>query len=180
MRIVYTIPILLVLFLAQGCCISTSTVVVEKPRYFPIVSGSDLHGEVQTFPECLSKDRTILVVAFQRWQQTLCDGWYAKIEKFIEENQGTAYYEVPTIAEMNAFSRWFIYQGMRGGIKDSTMRSQVVTLHINKEPFKEALEIKTEETVHVFVVDKEGKILGKEMGEWSEEKWGKIIKAVKD
>ena len=81
---------------------------------------------------------------------------------------------------MNAFSRWFIYQGMRGGIKDPVMRSQVVTLHINKEPFKEALNIDTEETVHIFVVDKEGKILEQEMGEWSEEKWEKIIKAVED
>lgn len=161
-------------------CISTSTVVVEKERYFPTVSGSDLLGEKQTFPECLDKERTILVVAFQRWQQSLCDDWYTHIEKYLQENNQTAYYEVPTIAEMNAFSRWFIYQGMRGGIKDPVMRSQVVTLHINKEPFKEALNIDTEETVHIFVVDKEGKILEQEMGEWSEEKWEKIIKAVED
>ena len=72
---------------------------------------------------------------------------------------------------MNAFTRWFIYNGMRGGIKDDNMRSQVVTLHIDKTPFKNALKIDTEETVFTYVLDENGVILESIKGEWTEEKW---------
>ena len=161
-------------FLSEGC-ISTSEVSVNEKNIFPTVTGTNLHGDEKTLPECLEKDKTILVVAFQRWQQELCDEWYAEIEKYMGENEDTAYFEVPTIRKMNGFMRWFIYRGMRGGITSAEMRRQVVTLHIDKEPFTKALDIGSEETVYVFVVDKNGKILSRAEGEFSSSKWQKLI-----
>ena len=159
-------------------CIGTSTVVVKSKQTFPTVSGTDLHGETRTLPDYLSKPRTIVVVAFQRWQQSLCDEWYEYIEQYNQQNEHAAYFEIPTIAKMNSFSRWFIYNGMRGGIKDDFMRSQVITLHIDKESFKNALQIDSEETVYVYVMNEEGEILEQIKGKWSAEKWQQAIKAL--
>lgn len=170
--------ILITQFLLIGC-ISTSTVVPSAKDTFPTVTGTDLTGEEQTFTKCLTKEKTILVVAFLQWQQVLCDEWYSNIEKEMKANSQLAYYEVPTISELNPFTRWFIYQGMRGGITDPEMRRQVVTLHIDKEPFKKSLGIETEETVHIFVVDKSGKILLQQKGPWSSEKWEQTLGIIK-
>ena len=92
----------------------------------------------------------------------------------MSENRDTAYFEIPTISKMNPFMRWFIYEGMKGGIKDPIMRSQVVTLHIDKEAFKKLLGIASEDTVHVFVLDSKGEIEGGVSGEWTSEKWQQI------
>ena len=167
-------------FIFTFSCISTSEVKVGDENYFPTVSGTNLHGEEKTFPECLVKDKTILVIAFQRWQQSLCDQWYVEIEKYLAQDKNSAYFEVPTISKMNAFTRWFIYNGMRGGIKDQVMRGQVITLHIDKEPFNKSLGIESEDTVHVYVVNKDGKILDSVSGEWTSEKWERLLSTLKE
>jgi len=161
-------------------CISTSEVAVNDKNTFPTVTGTNLHGDEKTLPDCLVKDKTILVVAYQRWQQDLCDAWYGQIEEFMAANEDTAYFEIPTISKMNGFMRWFIYRGMRGGITDPQMRRQVITLHIDKAPFNDALGIKSEKTVYVFVLNKEVKILAQEKGEYDKTKWARLEKVLKE
>ena len=139
-----------------------------------------MHGEEKTLPDCLEKDYTILVVAYKRWQQELCDEWYEEIADLMSKNSSVAYFEVPTISKMNGFMRWFIYRGMRGGITDPVMRKQVVTLHIDKEPFNSALKIDTEETVHVFVVGKRGEILSRVKGKFEDKKWQSLTEVIKE
>ena len=124
------------------------------------------------------KDRTIVVVAFQRWQQSLCDEWFIHIEKYLNENEHAGYFEIPTISEMNPLTRWFIHNGMKGGIKDPLMRGRVITLHIDKEPFKKSLKIDTEDTVHVYVLNKDGGIIEQIKGKWAEEKWTQTVKSL--
>ena len=172
------ILILLASLFAQGC-VTTSNVIVNDATTFPTVTGTDLHGDERTFPDYFSSKRTIVVVAFQRWQQSLCDEWYKHIEEYNQANNHSAFFEIPTISKMNTFTRWFIYNGMRGGIKDDKMRSQVVTLHIDKEPFKKALKIDTEETVFVYVMDEDGLIIESIKGKWNEDKWA-LAKAALD
>ena len=66
--------------------------------------------------------------------------------------------------------------GMRGGITSERMRSQVITLHIDKEPFNKHLDITDEKIVYVYVLDPEGKILYKDQGRFSQEKWLELEK----
>lgn len=164
-----------VAFISEGC-ISTSEVTAGGQGVFPTVSGSNLNGEDKILPACLEKENTIVTVAFLRKQQELCDGWYEHISKYMAENKNTAYFEIPTISKLNPFTRWFIYQGMKGGIKDTVMRGQVITLHIDKEPFKKSLGIESEDTIYNYVLGPKGEILGSVSGEWTEEKWNKLTR----
>lgn len=175
----FILPILLITAaVLSESCISTSEVNADKKGVFPTVSGSNLNGEDKTLPDCLVKDRTIVTVAFKREQQTLCDAWYKHIAELKSNNSNVAYFEIPTISKMNPFVRWFIYEGMKGGIKDKVMRSKVITLHIDKEPFKKSLGIDSEDTVYTYVLGPKGEVLGGAAGEWTEEKWSKIISLV--
>jgi hypothetical protein len=179
MRIISLI-LVTVFFIGSQSCITTSEVEITESNTFPTVTGTDLHGDEQTLPACLTKDKTIVVVAFERWQQELCDGWYKHIESFQKTNSHVGYYEIPTISKLNPFVRWFIYNGMRGGIKDPEMRRSVITLHIDKEPLKKSLGIETEETVHIFVMDKQGKLIKYISGEWTSEKWQEAVAALEN
>ena len=67
---------------------------------------------------------------------------------------------------------------MRGGIPSRDTRGRTVTLYIDKAPFKESLEIPTEETLYLYLVDREGNILWRESGELSDEKATSLENAI--
>ena len=83
---------------------------------------------------------------------------------------GFIYYELPTIYEMPVLSRTFINEGMRAGIPDETARQRTITLYLDKETFKDALDIQSEDDIYLFLVDQAGNILWHSTGEYSPEK----------
>ncbi|HOQ05739.1 MAG TPA: hypothetical protein PKY88_11055 [Anaerohalosphaeraceae bacterium] len=143
--------------------------------FFPTVTGRNLTGQSFTFPDNLRKDYNLIAVAFLRQQQADVDTWIAQMEPLEAQLPSFAFFEVPTIRKMNPFSRWFIYQGMRGGIPSQAARQRTVTLHIDKEPFKKALGIESEETIYLFLTDRTGKILWQTSGSWSEDKHQQLL-----
>lgn len=142
---------------------------------FPLVTGKNLNGKTFTFPSDLDKDYNLIAVAFLRRQQADVDTWIPRMEALEAQFPHFAFYEVPTIREMNPFSRWFIYQGMRSGIASPQARRRTVTLHIDKEPFKKALGIQTEQTIFLVLTDRTGKILWQTTDRWSEEKQQQLL-----
>ena len=169
---------LLLLIVLSPSCVGTSEVTARGANQFPQVGGMNLHGDEQQFPDCLQAEQTILIVAFQRWQQEWVDEWYAQIDPLLKSNIKLAYYEVPTISKLSSPIRWWIYKGMRGGIEDPQMRSSVITLHIDKEPFKKHLNIIDEEIVYVFLVDKDGNIKARSKGRYDQDKWLSIAQEI--
>lgn len=69
---------------------------------------------------------------------------------------------------MNPVYRWFINQGMRSGIADKTARSVTITLYLDKSEFKKALQIDSEETITVLLLDTEHSIIWRTTGRLSE------------
>jgi hypothetical protein len=76
---------------------------------------------------------------------------------------------------MNAVSRWFIYQGMRGGITSEQARSRTVSFHLNKAEFKKSLGIETENMIQVVLVDSTGVVTWRTSGPWSEAKETELL-----
>ncbi len=143
--------------------------------FFPTVTGRNLTGQPFTFPDDLRKDYNLIAVAFLRQQQADVDTWIPQMESLEAQIPSFSFFEVPTIRRMNPFSRWFIYQGMRGGIPSQAARQRTVTLHIDKEPFKKAIGIESEETIYLFLTDRTGKILWQTAGPWSEDKHRQLL-----
>ncbi|MFW9893126.1 MAG: hypothetical protein ACFFFO_13025 [Candidatus Thorarchaeota archaeon] len=137
---------------------------------FPNVVGSNLNGDRIRIPSELKGDYNILLVPFQQWQQGLVNSWVPFLEHLMEKKEWFDYYELPTIRKMNVFFRRMIDGGMRGGIPSRDTRGRTVTLYIDKAPFKEQLEIPTEDTLYLYLVDKNGTIFWRESGEISDEK----------
>jgi hypothetical protein len=137
---------------------------------FPNLIAENLNRNKIEIPSQLRGKLNVLIVAFQQWHQSLVDTWIPILAELAEENHEFDFYELPTIRKMNFIFRGFIDGGMRGGIKSIDTRGRTITLYIDKTPFKETLEIATEDTIHVFLVNKQGKIFWRSEGEIDQEK----------
>jgi hypothetical protein len=161
---VYLLWILILLFLASFVAGS------EGSAVFPRVEGKALTGEEFQVPDSLAGDFNLILVAFLREQQEDVDTWIPRADSLESEQEGFTFYEFPVLPEMNAVSRWFIYQGMRSGIASEAARARTVTFHLNKDEFRENLGIESEDYISVFLVDSEGKVIWRTSGTWSQQK----------
>jgi len=120
-----------------------------------------------------------VIIAFERWQQRLVDTWLPPADSLASRVPKLAVYELPTLRRMNVVNRWFIDQGMRSGIPDEKARYRTITLYIDKELFREALEIDGEETIHVFLLDGEGRVRWRARGGAKDAQMKSLERAVK-
>jgi hypothetical protein len=147
---------------------------------FPVVSGYNLNRQELEFPQDFEKDLNLIIIAFQQYQQRIVNTWLPFAQEIEAAFPEFIYYELPTINEMPSFSRTFINEGMRAGIPDQTARERTITLYINKDAFKSTLNIPDENNIYIFLVEREGNILWRAAGEFSEDKAGELIQVIKE
>ncbi len=137
---------------------------------FPEVKGSNLEGRKFTLPYDLDGKLNIVIIAFKQYQQSLVDEWIPYLEKLTQIYTDIKFYEVPTLAKGYLLMRFIIDGGMRAGIPSRKARERTITTYINKKQFKQKLEISSEDTIYIFLLTKEGKILQQEVGSITENK----------
>lgn len=141
---------------------------------FPVHTFSNLAKQKKKIPDELAGDYQLMIVAFQRWHQDLVDTWFAsgdQLEKaYINPGKQFRYYEIPTINEMGSIRRAFINTGMRGGVKAQAARERTFTIYIDKNPFRKTLHIPDETDIHLFLLNKQGKVIWRCQGKHSPEK----------
>jgi len=143
---------------------------VKEKMKFPHLIAENLNKEEVDVPNGLPGSPKLLIVPFQRWHQGLVDSWGPFLESVIIEYPSFDFYELPTIRRMNFVYRRFLDGGMRAGIPSKETRRRTITLYIDKESFKESLDITTEETIILFLVDSNGDIIWRNEGGVTEEK----------
>ncbi|BCS35900.1 hypothetical protein TBR22_A51350 [Luteitalea sp. TBR-22] len=145
---------------------------------FPTVTSKNLEGRPMTLPRDFAGTRNVVFVAFKREQQAQVDSWVPFVKGTVGRIPDTEYYEVPTIGPLIRLLQWTINRGMRGGIPDVKARERTVTLYLDKAPFKTSLGITTEDTIHVFVVERAGQVLWRETGAFTEAKGASLAAAL--
>jgi hypothetical protein len=146
---------------------------------FPRLTASNLENREFHLPEDFQGEHNLLLIAFQREQQTQLDTWLREMPRLQQIDAGLQYYELPTIARLNALARWFIDSGMRRGIPNKSARARTITLYIDKKPFEDSLQLPTEKTVYALLVDRAGKVLWRADGPYDEAKGESLRKALK-
>ena len=135
---------------------------------FPTVSGSNLEGRKFNVPADLAGDLNILFVPFQQWHQSLVDRWMPFAKSITQKVPGVQAYELPTLERFNPIARFWIDNGMRLGISDRAVRESTITLYVDKRAFRAALAIPDESTIHVLLVQRNGDVLWRAEGEFTE------------
>ena len=135
-----------------------------------VIKAENLNKDEVEIPSQLKGNPRLLIVAFQQWHQRVVDSWVPFLSELTKEFPSFDFYELPTIRKMNYLYRRFIDGGMRAGIPSKETRRRTVTLYIEKEPFKDALGITSEETIYLFLINSEGSVLWQSDSEISREK----------
>ena len=146
----------------------------------PTVSGKNLARQTLTFPADFTGELNLVFIAFQQWQQDHVNTWVPLAEQLRQTIPGFEYYEFPTIQRMNIVARTFVNEGMRAGIPDKATRRRTITLYIDKRPFKEALDIPTEDQIWLYLFDKQGNVLWRTSGPFTPEQGAALETAALD
>jgi hypothetical protein len=152
--------------------------VLRDDPHFPVVSGFNLNRKEYDFPRDFDGDFNLVIIPFQQYQQQIVNTWIPFVQELEASFPGFIYYELPTIYDMPVLSRTFINEGMRAGIPDQTARERTITLYLNKEVFKTALDIPSEDDIYLFVVDRDGEILWRNTGEYTPEKGDDLVQFI--
>ncbi len=138
-------------------------------KIFPKVTGSNLNKTTMNIPEDLGGEYNLVIVAFQQRQQYDVNTWISFLDALSSNNSDFEYYELPTIRSMNRFYQRIIDGGMRAGIPSIDTREHTITLYIDKKRFQTALEIENEDDIHLYLVDRIGKVYGEWVGPYNEQ-----------
>jgi hypothetical protein len=145
---------------------------------FPRVEGNNLEGRKFRFPGDFEGEINLVFIPFQRWHQEWVDTWVPLARRLVEKVPGLHYYELPTLPRMNPFYRMSLDYGMKMGIPDRAAREATITLYLDKEAYRKALDIPDEETVVTMLVTRGGEILWRTEGPFAVEEGEALVEAV--
>ena len=151
----------------------------ESQPVFPSVTGSNLQREKRNLPEDLEGELNLVLVAFQQWQQAQVNTWIPFARQLEETHSGVRYYELPTIQQRNVLARTFINEGMRAGIPDPVARERTITLYLDKNAFREALQLPNEDDIYVLLLDRQGRVVWRAEGAFTPGKGESLAVAVR-
>ena len=135
---------------------------------FPTVNGSNLQRAKLTLPQDFEGDYNLLFIAFQQWQQDEVNTWIALAENCEARFPGLVYYELPTIRVLSDISKFFINEGMRAGIPNPKSRERTITLYLEKDDFRTALDMQDEEHIFALLIDHQGNELWRARGPYNQ------------
>lgn len=153
--------------------------VMHEGTHFPLVSGYNLNRQEFEFPRDFEGELNLVIIPFQRYQQGIVDTWIPTAQELEASFPGFVYYELPTIYEMPVLSRTFLNEGMRAGIPDPTARERTITLYLDKQGFKSAIDIPDENDIYLFLVNRDGEILWRTTGEYTPEKADELLQFIR-
>ena len=168
------ISLLIILSFLSSCLISASqnsAITPGETSHFPLITGANLNGENFNLHKDFSGKLNIVSIGFEREHQTAIDTWIPSINKIIDLNKNLSikFYELPVIYELGTFSRAWINNGMRIGIRDEEARNRTITVFTNRDKFFEILKMQGDK-IYLLLLDDKGKILWRCEGEMNREK----------
>lgn len=131
---------------------------------FPTIEGRNLEQRELVLPGDFAGERNIVLVAFRQRQQREVNSWLPALGVMRREAGNVEVYEIPTLHRGWTPLRGWIDGGMRSGIPDRSTREATITVYINKTPFKAALGITSESRIHVLLLDRDGRVVHREIG----------------
>jgi len=111
-----------------------------------------LNKQVTAIPDDFSEQPLIVIAAFQRWHQNLVDESMENLDK-MNMNDTHTVIELPVIKKSSMLQRMRLDGLMRAAISDFGVRQRTITVYLDKQAFRDSLNIPNEDTMYWFVVD---------------------------
>lgn len=145
---------------------------------FPTRSARDLEGSRRRVPDDLEGEPRILLVAFDRFQQSSVNAWVAALEAERHRAPGMRLYEIPTIGSQWRWARPFIDGTMVAAIPDLDVRRRTLTIYAPVAPILRALGLADRSEVCAVVLAPDGSVRAKAVGAPTAESVRTIVEAL--
>jgi hypothetical protein len=138
---------------------------------FPLMAGHDIDGHDFVVPTDFAGELNLVLMAFTREHQNDVNTWLPHARELETARQGFRVYEVPTLWEMNWLQRKQLDFWMSTGIQDPLARATTITLYTDLQAMQSALAISGFDTIQVLLVDREGLVIWRSEGAFSQAKF---------
>jgi hypothetical protein len=148
-------------------------------EYFPSVTGTALDGTEYALPADFSAPWNLLVVTFRDALDRLADKWVLVAERIAAGSDGRlAAYELPVVGRGFRPFRGIVNASISARVEaDAAERARTIPLYVGKG-FQKGLGLKDEDTVHVLLVSRRGRIAWRGEGILTPEKVAALERAV--
>jgi len=127
---------------------------------FPDVSGTTLSGTEISIPRDLRSPWSLLVVTFRDDLDPLADKWVMMARRLATGTGGQLQiYELPVVGKGWRLFRPAVREAMKAQADDADERARTIPIHEDRKRFRKALDVRDDDTVHVFLVDQIGRIV---------------------
>jgi hypothetical protein len=144
----------------------------EKPTQpvFPAVSAYALNKLRVNLPADFAGQSNLLLLSFEREQQKEIDSWLPVAKDLQKANPSFRAYMLPVFTKENLLYRWWENSSLRSSVDDPQWIEFTIPLYVDKPRFRRGLQIYTEQSIVVLLVDKSGRVLWRTDGPLTDEK----------
>ena len=151
---------------ALPCAVAASQISqTSQTAVLPPVTAYALDRAKVTLPANFAAPLNLLVLSFQRDQQSQVDGWLPAITA-----PSVQTWWLFVSPRENGLYRWWLNASLRGSLMPSQPRRYTVPLYVNKTQFFQSLQISSEQDVVLLLTDKGGHVLWRTAGAVNESK----------
>jgi hypothetical protein len=166
------------LVLVGVLCAMAALAYGSDPVVFPKLTADNLQKATMHLPDDFKGKKNLLVVTFEREQQKEADSWLPVAKQLTQDKPDFSYYELPVLPRRDILYRWWLNSAMRSAMPDQAGWAHTVPLYTDKESFREKLQIPTEQTISLLLVDKEGTVLWRTTGPLNDDKKKALMDAL--
>lgn len=137
----------------------------------PSVTGLTSDSVEVNFPEQFIADYHLVVMPFDREQQVLSVTWLPLFQELANDYGNVQYWSIAALPELNSAIRFLVLTGISAGISDDEVRQQVTVLFLEQQDtFIDALAIENVDAIQAFIMDSNGVVYYRAIGEFTTEK----------
>src|ERR1700761_604227 len=109
----------------------------------PAITAYALDKNKITLPDAFSAPLNLLILSFQRNQQSMVDGWM----KALPQSGPMQTWVLPVFPRENGAYRWWLNASLRSSLSPAQPRRYTVPLYVNKTQFLGALQVHSEQEI---------------------------------
>jgi hypothetical protein len=134
----------------------------SSSAFLPPVTAYALDRAKVTLPADFASPLHLLILSFQRDQQTVVDGWLSAVSPGAAPQ--VQIWLLPVSPRENGLYRWWLNASLRSSLPASQPRHYTVPLYVNKGQFLRSLQVTSEREVVLLLTDKAGHVLWRTTG----------------
>lgn len=119
---------------------------------FPTITGKNLNKKRTLVPDDFSEKNLIVIVAFQRWHQSIVDESLERLHQ-ADVHETHHVLEIPVLKQFSKFRQMRLDGVMRAAISDEGIRQRTITVYLDKHAFRKKLNIPNEDNTYWFLID---------------------------